>query len=614
MRPWWSGGVERGEQKREEEEGEKRGEERGGKALRGGAVRGMGRKRDVPRAGEVVWGRAEGEPWWPAVVAVNARTGSHRQPNRGLYWVLFFGEEQGAWLKFRDSELRRWRNPTAQLHSKLPQQNEQRDQQLDERQGDQQSELRRDDGGDDTELTELTRLAPHHKERYADQLARAIDLARRYLTEPRVIPVSSDRAAADASENLLALTKESTFVVSATTSDEKHSDVEPFVKSIRDPEHDHFAPRATAWAAPERAPPSPNPRDLSERSGCATLDENAEEPEPSKPAVPSRALAPHGGCENLEEQPAPDMAGAGDSDGPAIGTIVWAFLRGYPWWPGILCTPPGELIWHKVHKRYGRVFWVQFLNDAGGAWLPWIPTQMVPFEPATAYTKLPGVRSKLYDKVRGAVDEAMQLISEAQNAGAWELTTAAATSAPPPESLATLPSKDRTATGTDRARRRKRTSAVLAESVLPTQIKPPRKRIHVRRRRALRAEAGGEAGQREVRAIAAPSYLAAASREDRAQRSRNELSITRRELESLRAANSMLREELERVSAELERERAAKKSACLEHGTGVKCLFAAEATLLAEELAEARMALSRVSMLNRNRDRILELANRGGSS
>lgn len=54
------------------------------------------------RPGVVVFGRLMGFPWWPAVVSKSPENGDWMKA--GKFWVLFFNETNGAWLK--QSELR----------------------------------------------------------------------------------------------------------------------------------------------------------------------------------------------------------------------------------------------------------------------------------------------------------------------------------------------------------------------------------------------------------------------------------------------------------------------------------------------------------------------------
>lgn len=50
--------------------------------------------------GVIVFGKLMGFPWWPAVVSTSQTNGNWT--NKGKYWVLFFNETNGAWLKQSD--------------------------------------------------------------------------------------------------------------------------------------------------------------------------------------------------------------------------------------------------------------------------------------------------------------------------------------------------------------------------------------------------------------------------------------------------------------------------------------------------------------------------------
>ncbi|GJQ14774.1 hypothetical protein GpartN1_g6565.t1 [Galdieria partita] len=47
--------------------------------------------------GAVVWAKVYGYPWWPASITTDQRSG--KWFHKGKYWVYFFNDPQGAWLK-----------------------------------------------------------------------------------------------------------------------------------------------------------------------------------------------------------------------------------------------------------------------------------------------------------------------------------------------------------------------------------------------------------------------------------------------------------------------------------------------------------------------------------
>jgi hypothetical protein len=47
--------------------------------------------------GVVVWAKVYGYPWWPASITTDQRSG--KWFHKGKYWVYFFNDPQGAWLK-----------------------------------------------------------------------------------------------------------------------------------------------------------------------------------------------------------------------------------------------------------------------------------------------------------------------------------------------------------------------------------------------------------------------------------------------------------------------------------------------------------------------------------
>ncbi|KAA8492982.1 Transcription elongation factor S-II [Porphyridium purpureum] len=58
-----------------------------------------------PKLGSVVWGKVRGYPWWPAAVLPNNKSKEWKHPKTEKVWVMFFGEDQGSWLKNSPNEL-----------------------------------------------------------------------------------------------------------------------------------------------------------------------------------------------------------------------------------------------------------------------------------------------------------------------------------------------------------------------------------------------------------------------------------------------------------------------------------------------------------------------------
>lgn len=57
----------------------------------------LGMQQSDVQLGVVVFGRLVGFPWWPAIVSRSSENGKWRKD--GKFWVLFFNDNNGAWLK-----------------------------------------------------------------------------------------------------------------------------------------------------------------------------------------------------------------------------------------------------------------------------------------------------------------------------------------------------------------------------------------------------------------------------------------------------------------------------------------------------------------------------------
>eukprot|EP00184_Porphyridium_aerugineum_P008156 CAMPEP_0184692370 /NCGR_PEP_ID=MMETSP0313-20130426/881_1 /TAXON_ID=2792 /ORGANISM="Porphyridium aerugineum, Strain SAG 1380-2" /LENGTH=786 /DNA_ID=CAMNT_0027150197 /DNA_START=705 /DNA_END=3065 /DNA_ORIENTATION=- len=58
----------------------------------------------VFKEGAIVWGKVRGFPWWPGMIVRERHSGEWKKGNKA--WVMFFLEDQGAWLKIYPNELK----------------------------------------------------------------------------------------------------------------------------------------------------------------------------------------------------------------------------------------------------------------------------------------------------------------------------------------------------------------------------------------------------------------------------------------------------------------------------------------------------------------------------
>mmetsp|Transcript_292 Transcript_292/g.529 ORF Transcript_292/g.529 Transcript_292/m.529 type:complete len:521 (-) Transcript_292:315-1877(-) len=330
-------------------------------------------KKYIPEKGDVVWAVVEGYPHWPGVISDNDDLGTWSQP-RGLYWVSFFGEDQGAWVN--NSSISEF---TLLHESHVPRQ--------------------------------FKMKSYFQSQKFSKSRNVAIQLAAEYLRTKQEQPAqrTPQRKRKESTQLDLSQHEPPTKRRSRSKTQRIANDSTANAKN---------APAAPAQSAPKQA-----------RSFIFTPPSKSQAPKTTKQTnTITKSTTDRTGLEHTNDEPTPSvekddrnsasaaltpLAGVKYSHfaEPVENALVWAHLRGFPWWPGIICINPKVNAYQRILKTR-KVYWVQFLNDPSGYWLQWKPNQMKPLDASTAHSQLPPPSSKLYARVKIALDLALELMSE----------------------------------------------------------------------------------------------------------------------------------------------------------------------------------------------------------
>eukprot|EP00116_Pleurobrachia_bachei_P012860 sb/3473122/ len=76
-----------------------------------------------------------------------------------------------------------------------------------------------------------------------------------------------------------------------------------------------------------------------------------------------------------------------------LGEMVWAKLKGYPWWPAIVCNDPETLTHQRANKQGVRKMHVQFFDQPPSR--GWVPTHILLVGPLALRAKFEEMVARL---------------------------------------------------------------------------------------------------------------------------------------------------------------------------------------------------------------------------